>query len=247
MNARTGTKSAGPHNGAMRRRGVGQATPSINAPRKAAHKRSATSRELEAKWLVAKRGKAKERRPSFLVSDQQIQGPELYRALDFVFQATGDPLFMDARDVLKSYGLDRRLKESAPRVYDDIMGHPEIAWYERMHAWIRGHSACANPERLVTEAAEILCADPSFPQGSSFDSDRQRLSRGYSRWVTGGCKPQQSTKDGMFGRQVWVVPRNGEPLKLGSFHVPAGGAVRPYDLFLRRLFLDGVIMIAKHG
>jgi hypothetical protein len=205
---------------------------------------SAVSEELEAKWLAAKQAKARAQRLDLLAPNQKIEGPELCRALEFVFQVTGDPLFMDARDALKSYGLDHRLQQSAREVFEDLMGSPEIAWYEWMHNWIGAHQARFRTTRLATKAAQTLCAEERFPQGASFKTDWENLRRDYSKWVEEGRKPQRSARTGHFGRHVWVVPRNGEPLKLGSFHVPAEGVAKPFDHFLRRLYLDGTIMIS---
>ena len=205
------------------------------------------AKQAEAEQAKAKEAKqAEPRLINFPETDDNIRGPALSRGLEYAFQVTGDPLFKDARDALKSYGLDQELMRSAPDVYADLMGKPEIDWYRLMHQLIKTHKVKLGTGRLVAKAAAALCASRRFPQGQSFEADCQSLQRGYSRWLRDGGSEQQSTLDGDIGRLVWVVPRQGAPLRFGSYHIPAEGVAKPYDLFLRRLFLDGVIMIARH-
>ena len=201
--------------------------------------RGKLSADLKANWQ-----KAKNVKPRKKPGKKEILGPEILRGLEYVFQITGDPIFSDAKDALKSYGLDHKLRQRAAPVYDDLMSSPQISYYKYMRNWIDAHKRKLGSDRLVFIAAETLAADNRFDQGSSFETDCENLRRGYSKWAKSGYPDQKSAQDGSLGRKVWVVPIDGKPLKIGSYRVPASGAAKLYDLFLRRLFLDGTILIA---
>ncbi len=210
-----------------------------------------------AAWLDHKRAREdradSERRSKKSTAKDEIRGPALMRGLELAFQTTGDPLFKDAHDALKSYGLDQRLTQRAHDVADRIMGKSEIAWYRHMRHEIRhlmaerGLTGSASEDGFVGEAAAQVCSLPKFIQGQSFEADVEKLRRGYSNWVSEGRPSElESTLDGNLGRLVWVVPKNGKPLQIGSFNIPAEGAAKPDDLFLRRLLLEGAILVGRH-
>lgn len=188
-----------------------------------------------------------------LAAKEEIRGPAMMRGLEYAFQMTGDPLFKDAQDAVRSYGLDQKLTQRGLDVYDKIMGATEIAWYRQMRHEIRHLMAKrrvigpASEDGFIGEAAARVCATPRFPQGQSFEADVEKLRRGYSNWVSEG-RPSElgSTLNGNLGRLVWVVPKNGKPLQIGSFNIPAEGAAKPDDLFLRRLLLEGAILVGRH-
>jgi hypothetical protein len=138
-------------------------------PRKTARQRR--SEEYALEWANNRQSVAKWKYGRIL------RGPEFVRALEFVRDATGDPVFDEALRAANEYGFDKELKRTARRVQGELFGDVETDYLFQVEFLHRRGKVEASGRRRrlkIREACEVVVAESGLP-GSSFGTVVERL------------------------------------------------------------------------
>jgi hypothetical protein len=172
------------------------------------------------------------------VEARSLRGPELVRALERAFIASGDPIFDDALKAVRVYGLDQG-------------GHKQIAkqtWGGNDERYLVQIQFLVERKRMSSRAATEQIVSEFFIDGHSFEAVNERVRHKFDEWRRSGYAPEVINYDaGDLGYLISVKPAPGVSLEALARGLPTQGEVQPATSFWRRVFREGAISIQYLG
>ena len=193
---------------------------------------------LEEQW----RKVLKERdanRDSLPDTQRNLRVQDVISALETAFNATGDPVFEEARLAFEAYGFPAHgILRGARHANKNIYGDSTSGYFVQMKCRIAEQNA------TVTHAARLVVAEFGI-RGQSFDEVAKDLANAYRGWQSDGEQEPLAALDGDLGYRIYVKPTGHEVPIPGGGKFSLDGACQPATRYWRRRLMEGSVWLRR--